>query len=106
MERICWFGSLDTAIVDETVEGILPACDRAVSLAPQNGSVRSGRGLARALTGDMTGAIADFEVPLWRWRNRVNAPEDLIASRENWIAELKAGGNPFNEATLRALRSK
>ena len=54
--RLCWFGSLEghAAVV-------LHACEQAVTLAPDDGSVRESRGIARALTGDYNGAIADLE---------------------------------------------
>ena len=53
---VCWVGSLDGF-----AEIVLPACDRAVELAPDDGNARDSRGVARAITGDVQGAIVDFE---------------------------------------------
>jgi hypothetical protein len=37
------------------------ACEQAVALALEHGGIADSRGVARALTGDVAGAIADFE---------------------------------------------
>ena len=81
----------------------LDACERAVALAPEDGSVRDSRGVARALTGDMAGVIADFEFAV-KWTKEGNERADFIASREAWIAALKTGKNPFDVETLLKLR--
>ncbi|NIN97300.1 MAG: hypothetical protein GTN93_19500, partial [Anaerolineae bacterium] len=46
---VCLWGSLD-----DQAERVLPECEQAVELEPDNGSYRDSRGLARALTGDYT----------------------------------------------------
>jgi regulator of sirC expression with transglutaminase-like and TPR domain len=38
----------------------MDACERAVALAPDDGQIRDSRGLARAMTGNIEGAIEDF----------------------------------------------
>src|SRR5436305_13307414 len=54
--RLCWFGSLhDNAGV------VMAACDRAGSMRDDAWPYRDSRGLARALTGDRQGAIADWQ---------------------------------------------
>jgi hypothetical protein len=55
--------------------------------------------------GDPTGAIDDFTVYI-ELANQQDAEglKDAIAQREAWIAALKAGRNPFDEATLKPLR--
>jgi hypothetical protein len=40
----------------------------------------------------------------WAWQEGVDP--DQIAQRQAWIAELDAGRNPFDAATLRALRGE
>jgi tetratricopeptide (TPR) repeat protein len=94
----CWFGSLWGRAAD-----VLPACQQAVALAPDHGGIRDSRGLARALTGDFEGAIGDFEFYV-DWLKRMDSYEAGGNGREAWIAELEAGRNPFDEATLKALR--
>ncbi|MBI1878289.1 MAG: tetratricopeptide repeat protein [Chloroflexi bacterium] len=41
---------------------VLPACDRAIELDPDNGLFHSSRGLVRSMIGDQTGALEDFKV--------------------------------------------
>ncbi|MBD2439904.1 ribosome assembly protein 4 [Nostoc sp. FACHB-110] len=77
---------------------VLFACEKAVTLAPNDGEIRDSRGLARALTGDTPGAIADFEAYI-AWTN----DKDRKAQRQRWVKELKAGQNPFTEAELKVL---
>ncbi len=79
------------------------ACDRAVALAPDNAMIKDSRGLARALTGDYTGAIEDFtEYVEWLERNGGNEYEKNL--RISWILKLESGQNPIDEATLMELR--
>jgi hypothetical protein len=54
--NVCWQGSAQ-GIARE----VMPACEKAVNMGPTNVSYRDSRGLARALTGDTEGAIADFQ---------------------------------------------
>lgn len=81
----------------------MDACQRGVELAPDSGSARDSRGVARALTGDTAGAIADFQAYV-EWAPNNNRPEEAIKKRREWIQALKAGRNPFDKATLKALR--
>ena len=60
--ELCWHGSLWGHAAD-----VMRACEQAVTLAPEDGGVRDSRGLALALTGDIEGAIADFQAFIaWR----------------------------------------
>ena len=54
---LCWQGSLYGHAGD-----VIFACENAVALAPEHGGIIDSRGLARALTGDLKGAVADFRV--------------------------------------------
>jgi len=107
----CWYGSTGGSQVAALV---LPACERAVNLArdAERGWFRDSRGLARALTGNISGAIDDFEAfiewsndhpdhPYWGGTSRLRR---VVSKREGWITELKAGENPFDEDTLAELR--
>src|SRR5262245_6714440 len=95
---VCWLGSLDGRASD-----VLAACERAVTLAPDDGQVRDSRGLARALTGDRSGAIDDFTAFI-AWARPDAALAAGAAQREAWVATLRAGGDPFDADALRALR--
>ena len=83
---------------------VMDACETAVKLAPDDGSIRDSRGLARALTGDVQGAIEDFEFALAQ-----GGSDDFIAKRTAWIEALRARTDPaliFDEATLADLRNE
>jgi tetratricopeptide (TPR) repeat protein len=97
---LCWYGGLSGRAAD-----FMEACERAVELAPDDGNIRDSRGLARALTGDYEGAIEDFEYFVV-WSKKYGQYEDRRPKREAWIVELEAGRNPFDEATLEALRTE
>jgi tetratricopeptide (TPR) repeat protein len=98
---LCWFGSLYGY-----AEDVLFACEEAVALAPQDGEIRDNRGLARALTGDTEGAIEDFRFAVGAWQAQEVCEYQPCEQREAWIAELEAGGNPFDEETLKELRGE
>jgi hypothetical protein len=88
------------------VTAVLEACGGAVAQAPSDGDYRDSRGIARALIGDPAGAIEDFAAYI-KWVEEQPEPEvyaEAIALRQQWIADLKAGRNPFDQATLKALR--
>ncbi|WP_313934870.1 tetratricopeptide repeat protein [Nostoc sp. FACHB-280] len=90
---LCWDGSLR-----KQAKLVLFACQKAVTLAPDDGEIRDSRGLARALTGDTPGAIADFEAFIAKTDSK-----DDKAQRQRWVKELKAGQNPFTDAELKSL---
>ena len=65
------------------------------------------RGLARALTGDAAGAIEDFKAAL----ETFTAYPDIfdathLQRRKDWIEALRAGRDPFDDATLKSLRTE
>ena len=108
--NVCWYAS-----TDQFAQLVLSACDRAVSLNRYNGEYFDNRGVARALTGNRQGAIADFSSFVqWATNEYVNAPgtdantqarfKQRIAERNAWIQKLEAGQNPFSSQTLQALR--
>jgi WD40 repeat protein len=92
--RLCWFGSLRGH-----ASRILEACERAVSMAPQDTGIHDSRGLARALNGERGGAIEDFQAfaddPAWSEQER--------RQRQAWITEIRANRNPFTTRLLREL---
>lgn len=92
---LCWYG---------TIWGhapiVLDVCDRLVALEPQSARVRDARGIARALTGDLRGAVADFEAV-------VDADDSPIqrTERSAWLGALRAGYNPVTRQVLERLRA-
>jgi len=92
---LCWYGTLWDHATD-----VLAACDDLVALAPDETGARRARGMARAVTGDFPGALADFETAL-------RGPVDAGTARvlEEWIAELRADRNPVTTRVLESLRA-
>ncbi len=89
---LCWFGSLQGHAAK-----VMDACEKAVALAPKDGGIRDSRGLARALTGDIEGAIKDFQFFL-DWTGGREKEK-----RQQWIDALRAGENPFTEEEIKSL---
>jgi outer membrane protein assembly factor BamB len=104
LTALCWWGSLSGYADEAEVQDV---CEQAVGLAPDHGAMRDSRGVHRALTGDVDGAIADFTAFVaWARENNVREAEAIIARREAWIAAREAGEHPFTEETRNALRNE
>jgi tetratricopeptide (TPR) repeat protein len=93
---LCWNG----AIWNHAAE-VITACDLAVAGKPENGDIRESRAVARALTGDLEGAIEDLEAFVEWTESDVQR-----RYRERWIRALRAGENPFTEELLESFRSQ
>ncbi|NJN14006.1 MAG: ribosome assembly protein 4, partial [Richelia sp. RM1_1_1] len=93
-DTLCWQGSLQ-----EFAALVMFACEKAVKLAPDDSNIRDSRGLARALTGNYQGAIADFEAFIAETENK-----ESKAQRRGWVKVLREGKNPFTEEELVKLR--
>jgi hypothetical protein len=78
------------------------ACENAVKLAsPKDKSgYQDSRGVAKALTGDTSGAIADFEVFI----ADPSKDKTYKIQRQKWIEALKKGENPFTDEVLEKLK--
>ena len=98
--EVCWYGSLWGQ-----APKVLDICELAVSLDPSNGAIRDSRGLALALTGKTDQAIQDFQAFV-DWAGKYGSYVTEVKQREEWIAALKSGKNPFDEQTLQALRNQ
>jgi len=97
--NLCWNGSRKGY-----AKTVLPACDHAVDVAFEFtvAPARDSRGLARALTGDYDGAAEDFQFFVDRSES-TGSYTNLIEQRQEWIEDLDAGQNPFDQETLDAL---
>ena len=91
---LCWNGSLQGY-----AQQVLDGCEQAVTLEPTNGNIRDSRGLARGLTGDVEGAIADFQFFIEQTDD-----EEARSLRQQWIEALNAGENPFSPGVLERLQ--
>jgi hypothetical protein len=96
---IAWLGCLDGF-----AQIVLPAAKNEVDLASPDEKpfYEDTLGLACALTGDIPGAIADFEAYV-SFAKDIEYLSESRQKREKWLVELKAGHTPFDEATLKAL---
>ncbi len=93
--QLGWFGSLHNRATD-----VLFACEKAVELA-ESSALQDTRGLARALTGNLTGAIEDFEAAI----KSGEIKGATLEKRQRWLETLKSGINPFTPEELEALRA-
>ena len=93
---LCWYGAIWGHAND-----VLSACDKAVAEAPENGDAHDARGIARALTGDVEGAVSDFTVFI-EW----SIKPDEVLKRMQWNAALIQGENPFTGQVLQSLREE
>jgi WD40 repeat protein len=91
---LCWFGAINNHAKD-----VMFACEKAIALAPENGSAIDSRGLAKALSGDYKGAIEDFEVFV-KWTYN----DERRGQHQSWIDDLRNGKNPFTPGVLEKLR--
>lgn len=110
---LCWRGSLAGE-----ARTVLSACENAIAEESEYGHHLLALGMARALSGDVSGAIGDFERYLdWQeehqWsaqaafrsiRLRVTSIEDFGARVSGWVDALRAGANPFTAEVLESLR--
>ncbi|HET6597944.1 MAG TPA: adenylate/guanylate cyclase domain-containing protein, partial [Anaerolineales bacterium] len=100
LNGLCWQGTLQGLVTR-----VLSYCDQAVDLAPGDASIRDSRGLARALNGDYVGAIEDFQFFVDNEKREAFTPS-MFQRRQQWIAELKAGRDPFTPEVLEELMSE
>jgi len=103
--NLCWSGSLngyaaDVLFAGEKAVALSFAGEKAVDLSSEAKVYQDSRGLARALTGDLDGALTDFQAFL-DWPGFSGLEK---ARRERWVAALQAGENPFTPEELDALR--
>jgi hypothetical protein len=98
---VCWEKSLAGM-----AKMAAPFCERAVALAPSRADVRDSRGLYRALTGNSRGAMDDFMFfAKWKRENSEGDWSESWKKREDWVARLEKGENPFDPETLAEMSS-
>ncbi|MCX6033140.1 MAG: hypothetical protein NT169_28130 [Chloroflexi bacterium] len=107
---LCWFGALNgyerqvIAICEQLV------VDAEAASSDRLRSYRDSRGIARALTGDIRRAIADFQFAVQYWKD--NDPAAYTSrghKREEWVRRLERGDPPnaiFDASTLEALKTE
>ncbi len=103
-----WNGLCQAGVLWNQAPLVLDACDTAVRLAPNDRNTRDSRGVARALAGNIQGAVEDFELALEQAKAKGES-DGFIASRSAWVKALQEGLDPasiFDEATLEKLRNE
>lgn len=90
LNSVCWYGSLQGYAAE-----VLDSCNDAVALAPEYEEIVDSRALARALTGDIPGAIEDFIDFINRSEN-----DGERKQRGQWVDALQRGENPFTQEVL------
>ncbi|MFN6497512.1 MAG: eIF2A-related protein [Nostoc sp. DedQUE01] len=81
---LCRQGSLQ-----KYAKNVMFACEKAVAFNSEYGSYRDSRGLARALTGNIQGAIEDFETYIAKTDDTQEKSQ-----RQRWVKALRAGKDP------------
>lgn len=94
--KVCWRASLNGF-----ARRAQAACEAAVAPDTTHVSARDSRGLARALSGDIKGAIADFAYVVEHSGAGV-----FLDKRAAWLEALRAGNNPFTQQLLDELRKQ
>jgi len=91
---LCWYAS----VYEHAAKAIL-SCEKAVALNPEDGNIRGSRALARALNGNIQGAIEDFQFAI------ENYDDDRWTQKmQGWLDALLKKKNPFTEEVLKGLR--
>ena len=102
LNHLCWFLGLRGRAAEA-----LPYCNGALDIDPNIFQAHDSRGLVHALLGDYEQAVEDFTKFLdWLGTQPSNLYEKYAPARERWIASLRNGDNPFDEAELEALRNE
>jgi len=96
LNNICWWGALNGYARE-----VLKYCEQAVALDETNENIRDSRGLALALTGDIEGAIDDFQ-----YFAEHSPLEEYAAERAGWVIELRNENNPFTPDVLEQLKDE
>ncbi|HVD60578.1 MAG TPA: tetratricopeptide repeat protein [Gemmatimonadaceae bacterium] len=97
LNTICWFGSLQNQ-----ASRVISYCDRAVRLDPAQTGIRDSRGVARALMGNVSGAIEDFRA----YAEDQSKDTASRSQRLSWLTALQHGRPPqevFSEEVRTAL---
>jgi uncharacterized protein YjbI with pentapeptide repeats len=107
-DLLCWVGALHNQAPD-----VLYASEKATHAKPDSPIYRDTRGLVRALTGNLQGAIEDFQSVLEKVDDHViyeNTHRSVgsgdTEQRQEWLKALRLGENPFTPEALEALRKQ
>jgi WD40 repeat protein len=94
---VCWFFTARGHAAT-----VLPACELAGRKNEKDPGIRDSRGVARALTGNLQGAIADVQF----FVDAAKTDADIRQQRLRWLEALRKGENPFTPEELKTLESQ
>ncbi|MEH2464927.1 pentapeptide repeat-containing protein, partial [Nostoc sp.] len=94
---ICWVGCLHGY-----AQGVFKICEKVVTLNPDKKIYQDSRRLAKVLTGDLAGALEDFQAAVDS--GALDYSNDVKQRRLRWIEALKSGNNPLTPEELEELR--
>ncbi|MEI1373808.1 pentapeptide repeat-containing protein [Nostoc sp. UHCC 0926] len=97
LNSICWVSCLHGS-----AKNFLFICEKAVTLDPDEKIYQDSRGLAKVLTGDLAGALEDFQAAVDS--GALDYSNDVKQRRLRWIEALKSGNNPLTPEELEELR--
>ncbi|MEH1936623.1 MAG: pentapeptide repeat-containing protein [Nostoc sp.] len=98
LNSICWVSCLHGY-----AQNFLFMCEKAVTLDPDKKIYQDSRGLAKVLTGDLAGALEDFQAAVDSGALD-NYSNNVKQRRLRWIEALKSGNNPLTPEELKELR--
>ncbi|MFK5971249.1 MAG: trypsin-like peptidase domain-containing protein [Candidatus Marithrix sp.] len=93
-DALCKYGSLH-GYADKVIE----YCEKAVELYFDDKDLIDSRALARALTGNIQGAIEDFKFVI-----KNSDDKEFKSKRQSWLDSLQKGENPFTDEVLEGMR--
>ncbi len=96
-----------TTILTGESESVLDSCDKSIELNPSSpGTAYDRRAIARAVAGDLTGALADLEkcIEFEERRDWPTYSTSQKQARYEWLEALREGINPIDEEELRLER--
>lgn len=98
--RVCWNGTVWGHAAD-----VLWACELAVTRATDKTEAynRDSRGVARAVSGDLSGAKADIAAFVEHF-SETGEHQVQVEKRRSWLEKLTRGENPISDEVLEALR--
>jgi len=99
--NLCWF-----LVITDQADRALPYCEEAVVLFPSI-AILDSRAVAYAMLGQTEEAISDFEqVFALTEDDPFGFYTELVEERQQWVAALKNGENPFTPEVLEKLRQE
>lgn len=95
--NVCWAG-----ILYNEIKTVLPACERAVVMNPEESLYYESRGIVYTRMGQLPEAQADFEQAI-KLARKSGYNQERIPRWQNWLGQLKREHDPFDRRLLEEL---